>query len=76
MSRWPRVTGAELIRALARAGFAVARRRGSHNFVKHADGRATVVPVHAGEMLGPGLLQRISRDLDLSREELQALLRK
>ncbi len=38
------------------------------------DGRATVVPVHAGETLGPGLISKILRDTDLSREELQRLL--
>lgn len=76
MSRLPSVTGAELLRALERTGFDVVRQRGSHVFVRHQDGRATVVPVHSGESLGPGLLRRIARDLDLSRDELLALLRK
>lgn len=76
MSRLPSVTGAELLRALERTGFDVVRQRGSHVFVRHEDGRATVVPVHSGESLGPGLLRRIARDLDLSRDELLALLRR
>ena len=75
MSRLPTVTGADLVRALERAGFAVARRRGSHVFVKHPDGRATVVPVHRGETLGPGMLHKIARDIDISREQLRDLLR-
>ncbi len=56
MSRLPAVTGAELVRALRRAGFAVVRQRGSHVFLRHDDGRSTVVPVHRGEALGAGLL--------------------
>ena len=74
MTRLPRVTGKELIRSLQRAGFFVDRTRGSHVFLKHLDGRATAVPVHSGETLGPGLLRSILRDTKLSVEELVALL--
>src|SRR4029077_7543352 len=45
-----------------------------HVFLKHTDGRATSVPVHAGEILGPGLLRSILRDVELSAEELIELL--
>src|ERR1019366_5883875 len=54
MSRIPRVTGSDLLAALATAGFAVIRIKGSHHFVRHDDGRTTVVPSHAGETIGPG----------------------
>jgi predicted RNA binding protein YcfA (HicA-like mRNA interferase family) len=49
MSRTPRVTGPELIAALAKAGFCVLRVKGSHHFLRHQDGRSTVVPAHSGE---------------------------
>jgi predicted RNA binding protein YcfA (HicA-like mRNA interferase family) len=68
------VTGKELIAALRRIGFDVARVKGSHHFLRHADGRVTVVPVHSGETLGPGLLASILRDVKLSRDDLQRLL--
>ena len=32
------------------------------------------MPVHSGESIGPGLLAKILRDVDLSREELEELL--
>ena len=73
MSRAPRLTGKQLIAALGRAGFQVTRIRGSHHFVRHQDGRGTVVPVHAGETIGPGLLSKILRDCDLTIEQLQNL---
>ena len=38
------------------------------------DGRTTVVPVHAGEDLGPGLLRQILRDADLTVEQFSKLL--
>ena len=74
MTRLPRVTGREVIRALRRAGFEEIRVRGSHHFLLHPDGRATVVPVHAGEQTGVGLLNRILNDCELTREEFRALL--
>lgn len=74
MSRLPRLTGQEVVQALSRAGFEVLRQRGSHLFLKHADGRATVIPTHSGEVLGPGIMSKILRDTKLSREELRKLL--
>jgi len=70
MSRNPRVTGAELIAALERVGFRVLRIKGSHHFLRHEDGRSTVVPVHSGETIGPGLLHRILRDCHLTADQL------
>jgi predicted RNA binding protein YcfA (HicA-like mRNA interferase family) len=70
MTRLPRVKGREIVRALEKAGFAVDRTRGSHVFLKYPDGRATAVPVHSGETLGPGLLRAILRDVKLSVDEL------
>jgi predicted RNA binding protein YcfA (HicA-like mRNA interferase family) len=74
MSRLPAVTGAEVVRALERAGFEIVRRRGSHVVLRHRDGRATVVPVHRGQTLGPGMLLKIARDIEVTREELRQLL--
>jgi predicted RNA binding protein YcfA (HicA-like mRNA interferase family) len=64
----------KLIRALERAGFEKIRQRGSHVFLKHPDGRATVVPVHKGEDIGRGLLRKIMRDAKLTREEFMELI--
>jgi len=74
MTRLPRVTGKEVVRSLQKAGFSVDRTRGSHVFLKHLDGRATAVPVHSGETIGPGLLRAILRDTELSLEEFIKLL--
>ena len=74
MSKLPSVTGKDLIAALGKIGFQVIRVKGSHHFVRHPDGRATVVPLHAGETIGPGLLVRILRDCDLPRHKLTELL--
>ena len=70
MPKLPRLTGKQLIKALRRAGFEVIRIKGSHHFLQHQDGRRTVVPVHAGETIGPGLLSKILRDTELEVEDL------
>jgi predicted RNA binding protein YcfA (HicA-like mRNA interferase family) len=74
MTRLPRVSGADVVRALQQDGFFVVRQRGSHAFLRHADGRATVVPLHAGETIGPGLLSKILRDARMERERFERLL--
>jgi len=74
VTSFPSVKGKDLISALRGEGFVVIRVKGSHHFIRHSDGRATVIPVHAGETLGPGLLASILRDLKLTREQLHKLL--
>ena len=73
MTILPSLTGKKTLSILKKAGFEILRVKGSHHFF-HPDGRSTVVPVHAGETLGPGLLAKILRDCDLSREQFQKLL--
>ena len=70
MTKLPRLSGRELIAALETAGFSVVRVRGSHHMLRHADGRITTVPVHGSEIIGVGLLSRILRDCQLTRDEL------
>ena len=74
MTKLPSLTGKRLIAALNNAGFKVLRIKGSHHFLRHLDGRTTVVPVHSGETIGPGLLAKILRDCEITRKELRELL--
>jgi predicted RNA binding protein YcfA (HicA-like mRNA interferase family) len=74
VSTYSAVTGKALILALQKIGFEVLRIKGSHHFLRHPDGRTTVVPVHSGETLGPGLLSKILRDTEQTRDELEELL--
>jgi predicted RNA binding protein YcfA (HicA-like mRNA interferase family) len=74
MAKLPSLTGRKLVAALDCAGFRVVRVHGSHHYLRHADGRSTVVPVHSGETIGPGLMAKILRDCELSREDLMTVL--
>lgn len=68
------VTGKALILALAKLGFQVQRVKGSHHFLRYADGRTRLVPIHSGEEIGPGLMTKILRDCELARSQIEALL--
>jgi predicted RNA binding protein YcfA (HicA-like mRNA interferase family) len=74
MSKLPKLTGKKVVAALKSDGFSVIRVRSSHNFMRHPDGRTTVVPVHAGETIGPGLMKKILRDCKMSPDQFAALL--
>ena len=64
-----------MVRLLRHLGFQFVRQKGSHAYYRHADGRATVVPVHKGEDLGRGLIRTILRDIEVSPEDYARLLR-
>jgi predicted RNA binding protein YcfA (HicA-like mRNA interferase family) len=74
MRKLPKITGKRMIATLKKAGFAVIRIKGSHHFLRHPDGRCTVVPVHAGETIGSGLTSKILSDCDLTINEFTQLL--
>ena len=76
MSKLPSLTGKQAMNALQTAGFEMIRQEGSQVFPRHPDGQSTVVPLHAGETIGPGLLRKIIRDAEMTREEFRSLLAK
>ena len=72
--RLPRITGKELVAALGRLGFALHHARGSHHVLRNAAGRHVTVPVHAGAIVGPGLLRRILEQAGIRDDELRGAL--
>jgi predicted RNA binding protein YcfA (HicA-like mRNA interferase family) len=74
VSIYSAITGKSLVLALRKLGFDEKRIKGSHHFLRHPDGRTTVIQVHSGESLGPGLLAKILRDVEKTRDELEELL--
>ena len=69
MSNLPIFDGQRLIKILKRFGFEDVRIKGSHHFLKHSDGQATVVPVHGRESIGIGLFHKILKDCEITVEE-------
>jgi predicted RNA binding protein YcfA (HicA-like mRNA interferase family) len=70
MRRLPVLKPREVCRILERLGFVLVRQRGSHMQYRHADGRGTTVPNHAGRDISPILLRQIARDIGVTAEEL------
>lgn len=67
------IRGKDLVKILEKQGFETIRQRGSHARLIHEDGRKTSVPIHSGENIHQGLLQKILRDINLSPEEFNRL---
>ncbi len=66
----PKLTGKELAKIVEKFGFIYSHTTGSHMVYKHPDGRRATIPYHAGEEIGPGLLNKImKKDLGITREE-------
>lgn len=74
MPRLPSVNGYEVIQALEKVGFQAIRQKGSHVRMKHKDGRVVTILIHTGKIIGKGLLRKILRDAELTREKFVALL--
>ncbi|MCJ7565042.1 MAG: type II toxin-antitoxin system HicA family toxin [Candidatus Aminicenantes bacterium] len=74
MTGIPKITGKKVISTLRKAGFEVIRIKGSHHFLRHQDGRCTVVAVHGGETIGRGLMRKILNDCEMTDEEFMKFL--
>jgi predicted RNA binding protein YcfA (HicA-like mRNA interferase family) len=69
MPKPPVLKPKEVVAILERLGFVEVRQRGSHRQYRHADGRGTTVPFHAGRDISPILLRQIAKDIGLTVEE-------
>ena len=75
MSKLPLVTGESMCKIVAKLGFEFRHQTGSHTVWKHPDGRSVTIPVRPGEKLGRGLIRKILRDIDLTPDTFQKLLK-
>ncbi len=69
--RLPIISGNELVRALAKFGYAVVRQKGSHVRLRHpTDTKKLPVTVPLHDEIAFGTLRRILRDAGISVEQL------
>jgi len=71
----PLLDAIKLIKILEIKGYKKIRQKGSHVQFKNDDGILITVPIHAGRVIGRGLLRKILRDMEISREEFLDLLK-
>ncbi|MFN8012045.1 MAG: type II toxin-antitoxin system HicA family toxin [Holophagaceae bacterium] len=72
MSNLPVLRPREVAARLEALGFVAVRQRGSHVQYRHADGRGTTVPFHAGRDVSPTLLRKIAQDIGMTAEQFLA----
>lgn len=73
MGNIPVLKPREVVLLLEILGFVEVRQRGSHKQFRHADGRCTTVPFHAGRDISPILLRQIAKDIGLSMDNFLKL---
>lgn len=75
MTRLPRVTAREVLAALGRDGWQVARQQGSHITLHHPSRAGSVtVAAHAGETIRPRTLNSILKQAGLTVDAFRRLL--
>lgn len=75
MPRLPRITAAELLRALRRDGWFIHEQAGGHAQLKHPtkSGRVTMA-IHPGRIVPPGTLKSVLEQAHLTADDLRELL--
>jgi predicted RNA binding protein YcfA (HicA-like mRNA interferase family) len=70
----PSLTAREIVQKLKKAGYVVARQKGSHRvLIRKTDKRAVVIPMHVKKDVPKGTLHRIIELAGLTPEEFNEL---
>lgn len=70
MSDWPAVRARQVLAALQKIGWRIARQRGSHRILVKEGRPHFVFAFHDAEEIGPRMLARIARHTGLRPEDL------
>lgn len=76
MSKLTVINAKSLEKLLLTLGFKAVRQKGSHVFYRHKDGRYTTLPHHKGKDLSRPLIRAILKEIKLTVEEYNSLLKK
>ena len=71
----PRVAADEVIRALERVGFSLARQSGSHRIYRNEKSKRVTVPYRAGRTIHPKVLKSILQDGEITVARFKELLK-
>lgn len=69
MPKLPVLKPTEVVKVLEKLGFKENRQKGSHKQFKHSDGRQTTVSFHKGRDISPILLDKIIKDIRISKDD-------
>ncbi|OFV95834.1 MAG: hypothetical protein A3H94_03360 [Acidobacteria bacterium RIFCSPLOWO2_02_FULL_60_20] len=71
MNPLPIVNFRKMEKVLLQLGFQRVRKKGSHVFYRHPDGRTTTVPNHGGRDLARPLTREILREIEATPEQFR-----
>jgi predicted RNA binding protein YcfA (HicA-like mRNA interferase family) len=74
--RLPSAEAKTVIKILQLKGYKKIGQSGSHIQFKDGKGTIITVPIHPGRKVGRGLLRKIIRDLEITREEFTELVKR
>lgn len=69
-TEWPAVKASRLLAALTRAGWTIARQRGSHRRLVRPGFEPLTFAFHDGDEVGPRMVAKIAKDGGLDPEDL------
>ena len=73
MSRLALISATEMEKILFRLGFDRLRKKGSHAFYQHHDGRTTTIPFHGNKDIPRSLLCDILREININIDDYNEL---
>jgi predicted RNA binding protein YcfA (HicA-like mRNA interferase family) len=76
VKRLPIVNFKTMEKVLFSVGFQAVRKKGSHIFYRHPDGRTTTLPNHPGRDIARPLIREILREIEMTPEEFRKTLLK
>ena len=76
MSKLQIVDAKTMERLLLLLGFERVRQKGSHVFYRHPNGRTTTIPHHKGRVLARPLIKEILKEIEVTVDEYNEILRK
>ncbi len=74
MSKLELIDARRMEKMLLALGFVKVRRKGSHAFYRHPDGRTTTLPHHKGRLLARPLTREILREIEISVDQYNRFL--
>jgi predicted RNA binding protein YcfA (HicA-like mRNA interferase family) len=69
MSKIMPLPSKKVINVLENIGFEKVRQKGNHLFLRHPDGRTTIVPIHPTDKIGKGMINKIIKDAKITRDK-------
>ncbi|HDS45537.1 MAG TPA: addiction module toxin, HicA family [Methanomicrobia archaeon] len=65
----PLISGEDMCKIVAKWGFVMVHRKGSHTVWRHEYGRTTTIPLHSGDDFPRGLIKKNLKDIELPVED-------